>query len=493
MNAISTLLLFTTALATAPPPETVVVKDIEFTLRGEKRKGTLHVLVNKDEDPVRFIKENRCVAGFWYFIKDRGKESTTHWTGVLSYETFNTDPRPTYEIITIRKQGHLKNLPAATRARVEEVLFKGKRTYNVLLRETGQPNEYELIGYSSDNVRDFFKLNQHLEYNARAIPAGPGKTPHDPPDGAASEFDAVGKMVFVNTFAEPAEERFAYVKPGEFKMGSPQAEKERKKDEPEHVVHITRPFLIARHEVTQNEYHAIVGKRPSWFFRDEVRSGNFPVDSVTWFDALWYCNLLSQRRGLAPYYEITEITRKGTAIIAAKVKVPGGPGYRLPTEAEWEYACRAGTITTHHFGTLARDSRVNKRGNFRYSLTVPTYGLAFHSPGMTREVGKFIRNPWGLYDMHGNVAEWCWDWYDKSYYSRSPKADPTGPASGIHRVLRGGSYLVSQHNCRSASRFWSHPAETKFYIGFRVARDAPLDKDQEPPGEKEGDEKSPQP
>ena len=166
MNAISTLLLFTTALATAPPQETVVVKDIPFQLDGDKGMGTLHVLINKDEDPVRFIKENRCVAGFWYFIKDRGKESTTHWTGVLSYETFNTCPKPTYEIITIRKQDQLKKLPAATRTTIEEVLFKGKGTYNVLLRETGQVNEYDLIGYSSDKVKNFFKLNQHLKYNA---------------------------------------------------------------------------------------------------------------------------------------------------------------------------------------------------------------------------------------------------------------------------------------------------------------------------------------
>jgi len=288
-----------------------------------------------------------------------------------------------------------------------------------------------------------------------------------------------GKIAFVNTFAEAVEQGFVYLDPGEFKMGSPKSEKERKQDELEHVVRITRPFLIARHEVTQDEYHAIVGDRPSHFFVDS-RTGKHPVDSVTWFDALRYCNLLSERRGVAQYYEITDIQRKGTAIIAAKVKVLGGTGYRLPTEAEWEYACRAGTTTTHHFGTLARDSRVNKRGNFRYSLTVPTYGLAFHSPGMTHEVGKFRRNPWGLYDMHGNVAEWCWDWYDKSYYSKSPKADPTGPASGIHRVLRGGSYLVSQHNCRSASRFWSQPAETKFYIGFRVARYAPPEKGQKP-------------
>ena len=311
-----------------------------------------------------------------------------------------------------------------------------------------------------------------------------------PPAGAASEFDAAAKTLYVNTAAEPPEEELVHVKAGEFKMGSPKTEKERKQDEVEHLVRITRPFLIARHEVTQDEYHAVVGDRPSWFFIDKGRSGSFPVASVTWFDSLRYCNLLSQRRGLEHYYEITEIKRKGTAIIAAQVKVLGGNGYRLPTEAEWEYACRAGTATPHHFGTLARDSRVNKRGNFRYSLTVPTYGLAFHSPGMTREVGKYIRNPWGLYDMHGNVAEWCWDWYDKSYYSNSPKADPTGPASGVHRVLRGGSYLVSEHNCRSAARFWSHPAETKFYIGFRVARDAPLHKEQKAPQKKERNAKS---
>jgi len=187
MNAISTLLLCTTALATAPSQEMVAVKDVEFTLRGDKGKGALHLFVNKDEDPVRFIKENRCVAGFWYHTKDRGKESTTHWTGVLSYETFNTHAKPIYDIITIRKEGQLRKLPAATSAKLEQMLFAGKRTFNVLLRETGQTNEYELIGYSEDNVRDFFKLNQHLKYHLPAIPVWPGKAPNEPPDIATKK------------------------------------------------------------------------------------------------------------------------------------------------------------------------------------------------------------------------------------------------------------------------------------------------------------------
>lgn len=187
MNAISSLLLLALPLAAVPPQEAVVVKDIQFTLRDDKGMGTLHLFVNKDEDPVRFIKENRCVAGFWYPIKDRGKGSTTHWTGVLSYETFNFYPQPFYEIIKVRKQGQLEKLPAAARAKIEQFLFKRKRTSNVVLRETGQPNEYDLIGYTTDNVRDLFKLNKHFKYNAPPIPVWPGKAPNEPPGMAAKK------------------------------------------------------------------------------------------------------------------------------------------------------------------------------------------------------------------------------------------------------------------------------------------------------------------
>lgn len=292
----------------------------------------------------------------------------------------------------------------------------------------------------------------------------------------------VRKIMFAHWPSRGAEKGFVYVKPGEFLMGSPEDEKERRSDEFQHDVRLTQPFFIAKREVTQDEYFAVMNVRPSWFSatgegQEKVRNtktGSLPVESVSWFDAIEYCNRLSRRRGLAPYYSVKDVDRREDSIVAADVKLLGGPGYRLPTEAEWEYVCRAGTTTSHHFGTLARNSKRSKRGNFRYSVMTTNYGLGFHSFRRTRKGGEYTPNAWGVYDMHGNVAEWCWDWYGKSYYAES-YSDPIGPESGDHRVLRGGSFLSPQPQCRSASRFWSAPGEAKYYIGFRVARDAPLD------------------
>jgi len=279
-----------------------------------------------------------------------------------------------------------------------------------------------------------------------------------------------------------AEPQLICVKPGEFWMGSPADEKLRRKDEQRHTVQITRPFCIAKHEVTQRQYEEVMGYQPSWFSpmgdgQDSVEQTNtrgFPVDSVTWFDALEYCNRLSRLKRLAAYYSITEVVRTGKAITAARVKVLGGTGFRLPTEAEWEYACRAGTNTSHCFGTVSLKIRRREKGNFRDIVMTSSYGIVSYRTKRTASAGKYAANFWGLHDMHGNVAEWCWDWYDASYYGKSPQKDPLGPATGNHRALRGGSFLSSLPNCRSAARYWSSPATRKYYIGFRVARNGPL-------------------
>lgn len=297
----------------------------------------------------------------------------------------------------------------------------------------------------------------------------------------------VRRIIFADGFFSTVGTGFVYMQPGEFVMGSPETEVDRRGNELQHTVRMTCPFFIARHEVTQNEFYKVMDQRPSWFSstgegQDKVgrkQTGNFPVDSVTWFDAIEFCNRLSKLHDSAPYYSLTDVERKGKAIVSAKVKILGGTGYRLPTEAEWEYACRAGTKTSHHFGTLPKKSSRSNRGNFKYSVMTRSYGLGYHTLHRTTKVGDYTPNAWKIHDMHGNVAEWCWDWYDESYYSESPKADPIGPDSGDHRVLRGGSFLATQPNCRSATRFWSLPGETKFYIGFRLARSAPTRKNVE--------------
>jgi formylglycine-generating enzyme required for sulfatase activity len=175
---------------------------------------------------------------------------------------------------------------------------------------------------------------------------------------------------------------------------------------------------------------------------------NNPVESVSWFDAVEFCNELSQKEGLPPYYVIRNSNQ---AII------DGGPGYRLPTEGEWEYACRAGTETRFSFGDDA-----GLLGEYGWYQS--------NSSGQTWPVGTKLANAWGLHDMHGNVWEWCWDWYDDSYYRNSPGVDPLGGSGATFRVIRGGSWGGDPQYCRSASRIRHAPEFRSSSLGFRVAR-----------------------
>jgi formylglycine-generating enzyme required for sulfatase activity len=229
---------------------------------------------------------------------------------------------------------------------------------------------------------------------------------------------------------------------GEFLMGSPDSDKDASDDEkPQHRVRITRPFYLGLHEVTQGQYCAVTGTRPSRF----GGSDDLPVDSVTWDEAIKFCNDLSEREGLKPYYQLD-----GGVLV-------GGEGYRLPTEAEWEYACRAGSTTRFTFGDDA--SRLGELGWFLVNSDIKTY-----------PVGQKRPNAWGLYDMHGNVWEWCWDGYQADYYKKSPGADPVGPSQAASRVIRGGCWNSYTRDARSANRSGVTPEYRDGNLGFRLAR-----------------------
>ena len=219
--------------------------------------------------------------------------------------------------------------------------------------------------------------------------------------------------------------RLAFVPAGEFLMGSPDSDNDAHKNEkPQHRVRITRPFYLGVHPVTQEEYERVMGNNPSQFKGDPQR----PVESVSWNDAMEFCRQLSEKEGKE---------------------------YRLPIEAEWEYACRAGSRTEWCFG----DSESQLAG----------YAWYFdNSDHTTHPVGQKKPNGWGLYDMHGNVWEWCSDWYVRDYYENSSANDPQGPSSGSHRVIRGGSWNTVACYSRSANRFDYSPGNRSGILGFRV-------------------------
>jgi formylglycine-generating enzyme required for sulfatase activity len=264
---------------------------------------------------------------------------------------------------------------------------------------------------------------------------------------AGKEYGARGKEV-TNSIGM----KLVLIPKGKFTMGSPREETGREEDEPQHEVNLTAPFYMGAYEVTQGQYEKVMGKNPSFFSeagpgrgKDAVKgmdTADFPVERVSWEDAVEFCKRLS---GLAE-------------------EEAAGRAYRLPMEAEWEYACRAGEATPFHPGNTLTPQQAN----------------ISRSGGLKRtcRVGSYKPNAWGLYDMHGNVGEWCSDWYDKDYYKGSPGQDPKGPAKGsdfglgLVRVERGGSWFDSDGNCRAACRGWAPIDGGNNTIGFRVVATA---------------------
>jgi formylglycine-generating enzyme required for sulfatase activity len=215
-------------------------------------------------------------------------------------------------------------------------------------------------------------------------------------------------------------------------MGSPARESKRDADEIQHQVTVSS-FWIGRTEVTQKEYQELMRTNPSQF-----RGDNLPVENVTWYDAINYCNARSRAEGLTPAYRVngTNVTWDRSA-----------NGYRLPTEAEWEYACRAGTTTPFYMGNDINTNQANYNGSYPYY----TGSAKGRYRERTTAVGSFSPNAWGLYDITGNVWEWCWDWYGS--YGSGSQVNPTGAGSGADRVLRGGSWYDAARYQRSAFRY----------------------------------------
>ncbi len=243
----------------------------------------------------------------------------------------------------------------------------------------------------------------------------PGKTQKQVRPARDNSLELDSQQEFNNSIGM----KLKLIQPGTFMMGSENGDPN---EQPVHEVTIARPFYIGVYEVTQREYKMIMQANPA-----SSKGDNQPVERVSWFDARRFCDKLSEKEGLT---------------------------YRLPTEAEWEYAARAGSQTSYYWGREFEEG---------YALNSSVFVNG------TKKVGSLKPNSFGLYDMSGNVWEWCGDWYGEHYYSESPKTDPKGPSNGYERVLRGGSWgSEDPARLRSASRFSSPPGNATNYDGFRV-------------------------
>lgn len=222
-----------------------------------------------------------------------------------------------------------------------------------------------------------------------------------------------------------------FVPAGEFDMGSSPSELKRDSDEGQHHVKLTKAFYMGKFEVTQLQYRVIMKDNKSRFGGD-----NLPVENVNWYEASRFLKKLSDKTGLK---------------------------FRLATEAEWEYACRAGTTTAFNTGTTLDSDLANYNAKTPYADGIVGVYLK-----RTTEVGSYLPNAFGLYDMHGNVWEWCSDRYDKNYYKKTMPIDPKGPVEGRSYVIRGGAWNGKVYKCRSADRNKRWPKDNRGNIGFRA-------------------------
>jgi formylglycine-generating enzyme required for sulfatase activity len=211
----------------------------------------------------------------------------------------------------------------------------------------------------------------------------------------------------------------------------------------EQPIHIVKVFSceMGIYQITQGQYKAIIGSNPSF----HKLGDNYPVEQVSWFDAIKFCNALSAKAGLDKCYYLESLIET-TWVCDFKKN-----GFRLPTEAEWEYACRGGL--RYEYGTDDGNIGNNKA---RYESNKPV------------KVGTYPPNPFGLYDMSGNIDEWCNDWHE-SYSSRN-STNPTGPNKGSYRVIRGGSWYDNYQRCRSDYRYYYTPDFKSYFLGFRIVR-----------------------
>jgi len=323
-----------------------------------------------------------------------------------------------------------------------------------IYRSTSAADTFTEVGTSVTTSFTDTGLTASTTYHYKVAAANSG--------GPGTQSDAV------NATTMPLPLEMVPINFGAFTMGSPESEPSRDSDETQHGVTISKSFYMGKYQVTQELYHAVMGINPSYLNGEsgrepaaEEKQSRRPVETVSWYDAIVFCNRLSTIEGLTPAYQISgstnpddwgEIPASSNAAWDAVTADWDANGYRLPTEAEWEYACRAGTTTAYNTENTISD----------------TGWYDSNSGNKTHEVGLKLPNAWGLHDMHGNVSEWCWDWYGD--YPSEAQTNPRGAASGSTRVFRGGSWYDYTRYLRSAYRSYDNPSRKDTRIGFRLVR-----------------------
>jgi len=306
------------------------------------------------------------------------------------------------------------------------------------------PGGYDLVGSGNLTLPDMEPGDYTLTWGTAAGWSAPV------PAAEMQSLEAAGSLTFTSTYDVLLD--LQEIQPGAFVMGSPSSEPGRGDDETSHPVTLTRGYWMATHEVTEWLWRAVMGGAST--------SSRLPKASMDWFDAIAFCNELSLMKGLTPAYSLVDDVWTWDR---------EADGFRLPTEAEWEYACRAGSTSALANGPLTAlecepaDPNLDAMAWYRCNSGA---GDNF----FRHDVGLKQANAWGLLDMNGNVCEWCWDWYGS--YPEEPATDPDGPATGHYRVIRGGDFTARARDCRSAHRYPYYLEWPIQSIGLRIVRSA---------------------